>query len=890
MKKMQKITKAAFVRKWFLFLAITVGLVTSCKDYDDDIDNLQSQIDKLSASLSDITSEISDGKVVTSVTSTTSGLTITFSDGNSYTITNGTDGTDGTSSVVTIGSNGNWYINGEDTGTIAVGTDGTDGTDGTNGSTPYIGENGNWWIGETDTEVCATGTNGTDGLTPYIGENGDWWIGDTDTKTKATGDVVTIVDGYWYINGISTGVLANAGSIMAVLNEAGTYYTIAITDQDGTVTSIAIPVASQYVSSIAFVPTYASAEGVSYIYAPILMDNTTLISNPTVTLAYQVNPASVQESNFSIEGLSKQTATVMTRSSSSFLAVNKVSYQGGTLKVSYTGDLENSDDSKLDYYALVLKNNSVDDNNDSEYVYSNYVFADFEDINIDDVTISKTANESYAAIGVTTGDWSVGYKNTDGINLNATSYYTHGSTKVELSDFFACNYSYALVSTSSWTNNAYFELDGNNIKVKDNQAAAVGKIAKIAVTLKVNSTTVQTGTIYVEALDRIPTETTVLEKTIGTYYRGNTINLAADGFSEDLLINAIDNAGLSHTSVAVSDDCPTGISFNGGSISSGSSGALVAGTTVTVKILPSVAAGTYSATRTYTTVDGSKWYIKYTITVADGYVDWDASKVSSYWNTGLTSMYVYGKESGGDWSLEGDLNDGFDVSTLIPSPAPSTGSSLSINSHFYTINGSYTGVQISGSTIKLTSNYSTYVEGTPIPVTLTVIYENDASSQVSTYTHTFYVQFKNPIKIEYSNTIDILNQDYGNFTYYTRNGWSWSSHSVSDYVGQSPWDGITVKNLATSETLTDYTNISTLIDISSMTETPSISDTNLGIDWNRYVTGISPTYTMGYIIWDYTGTVLTSALNVTYNITYTTSWGQSFTTTDSPLKITVTQP
>ena len=90
-----------------------------------------------------------------------------------------------------IGENGNWWIGFTDTKVKAAGTDGKDGEKGENGETPYIGENGNWWIGETDTGVKAVGTdgadgtNGADGLTPSIGENGNWWIGTTDTGVKA---------------------------------------------------------------------------------------------------------------------------------------------------------------------------------------------------------------------------------------------------------------------------------------------------------------------------------------------------------------------------------------------------------------------------------------------------------------------------------------------------------------------------------------------------------------------------------------------------------------------------------------------------------------------------------------------------------------------------------
>ena len=126
-----------------------------------------------------------------------------------------------------IGENGNWWIGFTDTKVKAAGTDGKDGEKGEDGETPYIGENGNWWIGETDTGVKAAGTDGTngtngaDGLTPSIGENGNWWIGTTDTGVKAAGtdgtngtngaDGLTPSigeNGNWWIGATDTGVKA----------------------------------------------------------------------------------------------------------------------------------------------------------------------------------------------------------------------------------------------------------------------------------------------------------------------------------------------------------------------------------------------------------------------------------------------------------------------------------------------------------------------------------------------------------------------------------------------------------------------------------------------------------------------------------------------------------
>lgn len=128
---------------------------TSCEDYDDDIDNLQVQIDGIKTTVADLEKLIQDGNVITSVTPTADGLAITFSNGKTYTLTNGKDGADGkdglngkdgkdgadgkdgkdgkSADVWTIGADGYWYKNGVKTDHKAVGVDGRNGTDGTNG-------------------------------------------------------------------------------------------------------------------------------------------------------------------------------------------------------------------------------------------------------------------------------------------------------------------------------------------------------------------------------------------------------------------------------------------------------------------------------------------------------------------------------------------------------------------------------------------------------------------------------------------------------------------------------------------------------------------------------------------------------------------------------------
>ena len=125
----------------------TVGTVTSCKDYDDDISNLQERIDKLSEAIKNIQTQIDNGAILTSVTPTENGMTITLNQNGqtkTYTISNGKDGQNGKSWK--IGDNGNWWYD-EGNGYVdskfpARGENGKDGENGNNGENGAAGENG----------------------------------------------------------------------------------------------------------------------------------------------------------------------------------------------------------------------------------------------------------------------------------------------------------------------------------------------------------------------------------------------------------------------------------------------------------------------------------------------------------------------------------------------------------------------------------------------------------------------------------------------------------------------------------------------------------------------------------------------------------------------------
>ena len=180
--------KKKFVRV-MLFGALALATVTyvGCKDYDDDIDNLQTQIDANKASIAELQNFVKEGKWVTNVEQITDGFKITFNDNKSYSITSGKDATPTTIKIDPVTKN--WIVNDNDLGICAEGKKGADGKPGAAGS---------------------PGGKGEDGYAPQISENGFWMVCDAETKNpvekkiKAATDIYVAADAsnplVWILN------------------------------------------------------------------------------------------------------------------------------------------------------------------------------------------------------------------------------------------------------------------------------------------------------------------------------------------------------------------------------------------------------------------------------------------------------------------------------------------------------------------------------------------------------------------------------------------------------------------------------------------------------------------------------------------------------------------
>lgn len=176
------------------------GTFTACSDYDDDINKLNERVDAVEQAIADLEAAIKAGSTITSVTPTDNGVVVNLSNGTSFELTNGKDGQSGTTgSVITIGANGNWFIDGVDTGKPsrgeagAPGADGEDGQDGVSGKYYIPGEDG-YWI-----EV----TPNADGTETKVTTSMSWAI---DGIVTAAWDTA---NGYLYLDNVAghTGVM-----------------------------------------------------------------------------------------------------------------------------------------------------------------------------------------------------------------------------------------------------------------------------------------------------------------------------------------------------------------------------------------------------------------------------------------------------------------------------------------------------------------------------------------------------------------------------------------------------------------------------------------------------------------------------------------------------------
>ena len=304
------------IKNLFLVGALVLGfagVAVSCTDYDGDIDNLTERVKKLENTVSDLQTAITNGAVITDVTPITNGVKVTLSNKKSFEITNGKDGNDGKDgapgkdgSVVTIGANGNWFIDGNDTGFASKGDKGDKGDPGKDGNDGAPGAPGK------------DGVDGKDALqiwyqpcTDKSDANYGKWVKYTyDPASKETTSEVTNID------------LFPEGTITAVYDEESGKITFHNVEgaKDGVVEISLLTT----VKSLALIPE-ALMEGLGYIefpYGIVIPDeeNETLVfySSGAADVTYKLNPenADVNANEWAFINRKVKTIHMATRSAS----------------------------------------------------------------------------------------------------------------------------------------------------------------------------------------------------------------------------------------------------------------------------------------------------------------------------------------------------------------------------------------------------------------------------------------------------------------------------------------------------------------------------------------------------------------------------------------------
>lgn len=244
----------------FALAALIAMGVSSCKKYDDDIDQLRQEIADTKAALE---SALNAGKLIAAVNPVAGGWDIVFSDNSKITVKNGESGF---APVVGIDSEGYWTV------VTAEGAAPTRIKDASGeyvkavGSTPVPnGETKTWWIDGKDTEISYQG----EGFSPYIdAESGNWMVYNNQTKAYEDSGVkagvnfkeIKIEKGVLMIDGVATNAIGipsvayndlNKTVIITVYDAAGNavnYEFLQASDVMVMITSISAPIAKPLVA------------------------------------------------------------------------------------------------------------------------------------------------------------------------------------------------------------------------------------------------------------------------------------------------------------------------------------------------------------------------------------------------------------------------------------------------------------------------------------------------------------------------------------------------------------------------------------------------------------------------------------------------------------------
>lgn len=287
-------------------------LVSCTQDFGSSFDALAERVEKLEEDVRGINDLINSGSVITSVDAIENGIKITLSDKSEYVIKNGKDGVDGKDgSVVTMGDNGNWFIDGIDSQKPwkgLTGDPGPIGLTGEPGKSAYDVAVMNGFSG-TEAEWLAS-LKGKDGVDGEPGKNGSWYYPCVD-KNSANYGYWILVDGDTKAEKVTADKWLPEGTITAVYTDD----TLTLHNVEGADGGVVIININRTLRSIAVVPEnfiFGYQFPVTDAYLLLAESEDENIPVSPFTLKYRVNPAGADLTSYEWHTLDRVVTTKAT--------------------------------------------------------------------------------------------------------------------------------------------------------------------------------------------------------------------------------------------------------------------------------------------------------------------------------------------------------------------------------------------------------------------------------------------------------------------------------------------------------------------------------------------------------------------------------------------------
>lgn len=423
-----------------LFTLATATTFVGCKDYDDDIDNLQSQITANGEAIKKLQELVGAGKFVTAVEATDKGIKVTLNDNTSTEIELAKKGEDAVAPQLQV-KDGVWQISLDNGKTF------TDMKDATTGDVIKMPE-----AAEAGTKVEIT-------------EAGQIKIGDKVTDFMRTSD-------------------------FAVIDNTNRVIVFKIGDQ-----TVYVPMVATTVQSLTYVPEYTDKVASAYSLVGYVKDNKIVeegkelktFVNYKLAFEYDVNPVTVDltKATWAFNTTAAKTRAAET----SVLDFVNAEIDGNRVKLwavandNYDAKMLQDEDRAYMASALMTYKPLVD--MAAQEIASEYVEFDATAVNAYDLDYwrnDKTPNVSLN----NNNAFDVVYNSAEGVDFSKVLYAvydekdirTYGFVQPTVTIDFAKD-AQGIISESS----KYYEIKGNNtIVVKDNNIAAVGDVNEVQLT------------------------------------------------------------------------------------------------------------------------------------------------------------------------------------------------------------------------------------------------------------------------------------------------------------------------------------------------------------------------------------------------------------------------